>query len=156
MEKWHIALMRVKMMALQEMAELLGGEKVIGKRLEDRLDVVELGYQGISKVAVAHLAKYLSLSWKQIAALLPVTERTLQRYGSDQHLSLAVSEQVLKIAEVVAEGTEVFGDKEKFLAWLNQPCTALSDNAPFSMLASRFGTEMVFDELGRIAHGVYS
>ncbi len=70
-------------MELQEITELLGGEKVLGRRLENRFDVVELSYQGISKVALANLAKYLSLSWKQIAALLPVTERTLQRYTSN-------------------------------------------------------------------------
>jgi putative toxin-antitoxin system antitoxin component (TIGR02293 family) len=143
-------------MELQEITELLGGQKVIGRRLENKFDVVELSYQGISKVALANLAKYLSLSWKQIATLLPVTERTLQRYASNQHLSMAVSEQILKIAEVVAKGTDVFGDREMFLAWMNQPCTGLSNNTPFSMLESRFGIEMVFDELGRIEYGVYS
>ena len=143
-------------MALQEITELLGGEKVIGRRLENRFDIVELSYNGISKTALTHLAKYLSLSWKQIATLLPVTERTLQRYTSNQHLNLAVSEQILKIAEVVAKGTDVFGNREKFLAWMNQPCTALSNNTPFSMLGSRFGIEMIFDELGRIEYGVYS
>ena len=59
-------------------------------------------------------------------------------------------------AGVVAKGTDVFGDKEMFLAWLNQPCTALSNNTPFSMLGSRVGIETIFDELGRIEHGVYS
>ena len=143
-------------MALQEMTELLGGEEVIGKRLEDRLDVVELSYQGISKTAVANLAKHLSLSWKQIAALLPVTERTLRRFTAKQHLNLPVSEQVLKIAELIARGTDVFGSREKFLLWLNQPCMGLSYHTPFSLLGSRFGTEMIFDELGRIEYGVYS
>lgn len=69
---------------------------------------------------------------------------------------MAISEQILKIAEVVAKGTDVFGDRKMFLAWMNQPCTGLSNNTPFSMLKSRFGIEMVFDELGRIEYGVYS
>lgn len=59
-------------------------------------------------------------------------------------------------AEVVAKGTEIFGGSEKFLVWMNQPCAALSNNTPFSMLGSRFGIETIFDELGRIEHGVYS
>ena len=59
-------------------------------------------------------------------------------------------------AEVLAKGTEIFGGREKFLVWMNQPCTALSNNTPFSMLGSPFGIEMIFDELGRIEHGVYS
>ena len=143
-------------MELSCVAEILGGEKVLGKRLESEMDLVELGSQGITKDAVSHLAKYLSLSWRQMAALLPVTERTLQRYSSKQHLNTIVSEQVLHIAEVVAKGTEVFGNKDRFIAWMTLPNTALSDNTPLNLLGSRFGTEMVLDELGRLEHGVYS
>jgi len=143
-------------MELSNVAEILGGEKVLGKRLESKMDLVELGSRGVTKDAVSHLAKYLSLSWKQMANLLPVTERTLQRYTSERHLNPTVSEQVLQIAEVVVRGTEVFGDKNRFRVWLNQPNTALSDNAPLNLLGSRFGTEMVLDELGRLEHGVYS
>jgi putative toxin-antitoxin system antitoxin component (TIGR02293 family) len=67
-----------------------------------------------------------------------------------------VSEQVLQIAAVVARGTEVFGGKDRFLAWAKQPSTALSDKTPLELLGSRFGTDLVLDELGRIEHGVFS
>ena len=143
-------------MELANVAEILGGEKVLGKRLENKMDLVELSSHGVTKDAVSHLAKYLLLSWRQMAALLPVTERTLQRYALKQHLNPTVSEQVLQIAEVVARGVEVFGDKDRFRNWMDQPNTALSDNAPLNLLGSRFGTEMVLDELGRIEHGIYS
>jgi len=143
-------------MELANVAEILGGEKVLGKRLESKMDFVELSSHGVTKDAVSHLAKYLLLSWRQMAALLPVTERTLQRYALQQHLNPTVSEQVLQIAEVVARGAEVFGDKDRFRNWMDQPNTALSGNAPLNLLGSRFGTEMVLDELGRIEHGVYS
>jgi len=42
---------------------------VIGRHLGNRFDVVKLSYQGISKVVLANLAKYLSLFWKQIDTL---------------------------------------------------------------------------------------
>jgi putative toxin-antitoxin system antitoxin component (TIGR02293 family) len=102
------------------------------------------------------MAEYLDLSWKQIALLLPVTERTLQRYDLNQHFNSAVSEQVLHITEVVAKGMEVFEEKDKFLIWLNTPHKVFSGKTPFSMLRSRFGAELVMEELGRIEHGVYS
>ncbi|MBW2740650.1 MAG: hypothetical protein JRE64_17815, partial [Deltaproteobacteria bacterium] len=60
-------------MQLAQVSEILGGEKIIGKKLESKMDLVELGSIGITKNAVSHLANYLSLSWKQVAALLPVT-----------------------------------------------------------------------------------
>ncbi len=143
-------------MQFAQVGEILGGERILGKKLESKMDLVELGTIGVSKNAVSHLANYLSLSWKQIADLLPVTERTLQRYTLHQHFNSAVSEQVLHIAEVLAKGVEVFQGKERLLLWLNTPHKVLSSNTPFAMLGSRFGTELVLEELGRIEFGVYS
>ena len=143
-------------MLLAQIGEILGGEKILGKKLESKMDLVELGNIGVTKNAVSHLARYLSLSWKQVAALLPVTERTLQRYTAQQHFNPAVSEQVLHVAEVLAKGTEVFQEKRKLLLWLNTPHKVFSGNTPMTMLGSRFGTELVLEELGRIEFGVYS
>ncbi len=143
-------------MQLAQVGEILGGEKILGKKLESKMDLVELGSIGVTKNAVSHLANYLSLSWKQIADLLPVTERTLQRYSSHQHFNPAVSEQVIHIAEVLAKGTEVFQDKRKLAIWLNTPHKVFYGKIPFTILGSRFGMELVLEELGRIEFGVYS
>ena len=143
-------------MQLTQVGEILGGERVLGKKLQNKMDLVELGSHGVTKNAVLHLANYLSLSWKQVADLLPVTERTLQRYSSDQHFNLAVSEQVLHIAEVIAKGTEVFKDKDKLIIWLNTPHKVFYGKTPFTMLSSHFGMDLVLEELGRIEFGVYS
>jgi len=143
-------------MQLSQVEQILGGQKILGKKLESKMDLVELGNIGVTKNAVSHLANYLSLSWKQIADLLPVTDRTLNRYTSHQRFNLAVSEQVIHIAEVLAKGTEVFQEKMNFLLWLNTPHKIFSGKTPFALLNSRFGTELVLEELGRIEFGVYS
>ncbi len=143
-------------MQLAQVGEILGGEKILGKNLKSKMDLVELGSIGVTKKALSHLADYLSLSWKQIADLLPITERTLQKYTLHRHFNPAVSEQVLHIAGVLAKGIEVFKEKRKFSSWLNTPHKVLSGNTPLSMLESRFGTELVLEELGRIEFGVYS
>lgn len=57
---------------------------------------------------------------------------------------------------MIARGVEVFEDKDKFLAWIEQPNKGLAGKTPMSLLKSRFGIEMVLDELGRIEYGVYS
>lgn len=141
-------------MHYSQAAEILGGEKVLGRGLQSRMDFVELAVAGVTKDAATHLAKYLSLSLAGLAKLLPVTPRTLQRYSAKKRLSPAVSEQVLQLAEVMAIGSETFGDREAFLAWLSLPSAALGDRKPVDMLSSRFGAELVMDELGRIAHGI--
>lgn len=143
-------------MELSQVARILGGQKVLGTRLQSRMDLVELANRGLTKDAVSNLARHLSLSLKDMAALLPITERSLQRYTSKHHLNPTVSEQVLQIAGAVARGKEVFGGKDRFLAWANQPSTALSNKRPLDLLGSRFGTDLVLDELGRIEHGIVS
>ena len=143
-------------MQLTLIEDILGGEEILGQKLENKMDLVELSRIGVTKTAVSNLAKYLMLSWKQLAELLPVTERTLQRYGDQKSFNPTVSEQVLHIAEVTAKGTEVFEDKAKFIIWLNIPHKAFSNKTPLALLNSSFGAELVMEELGRIEFGVYS
>ncbi len=69
---------------------------------------------------------------------------------------MELSEQILQIAEVTAKGSKVFEGRERFLAWLNHPNKALNNKTPMSLLNSKFGTDMVLNELGRIEHGVFS
>jgi putative toxin-antitoxin system antitoxin component, TIGR02293 family len=143
-------------MELSGVADVLGGEKVLRKKIQSRMDLIELSNKGLTKNALRHLAKFLSFTMSQMAALLPVTERTIQRYAPKKHFNRVVSEQILQIAEVAARGAEVFEDRNKFLAWMDHPNRALADKTPLSLLNSRFGAEMVLDELGRIEHGVFS
>jgi putative toxin-antitoxin system antitoxin component (TIGR02293 family) len=133
-------------------ASILGGKQGI----RSRMDMIEVSDKGVTKDALLRLATYLNLSLSQIAKLLPITERTIQRYSRKQRFNRVVSEQVLQIAEVAARGGEVFGEREKLLSWMNTPSTALGNRAPASLLGSRFGTEMVLDELGRVEHGIIS
>ena len=141
-------------MSFAGIAEVLGGEKVLRQRIHSRLDLIALSRKGLPKEALLHLAQFLSYTLHEVADLLPVTERTLQRYTPQQPLSHVVSEHILQLAEVAAKGVEVFTDKAAFLAWLHHPNTALANHTPLSLLNSRFGVEMVLDELGRLEHGV--
>jgi putative toxin-antitoxin system antitoxin component (TIGR02293 family) len=109
---------------------------------------------GVPKEALVHLAHFLLCTIHDMADLLPVTERTLQRYSPGQPLNRVVSEHLLQMAEVAAKGVEVFADKAAFLAWLHHPNTAMANHTPLSLLSSRFGAEMVLDELGRLEHGI--
>jgi putative toxin-antitoxin system antitoxin component (TIGR02293 family) len=135
-----------------KLTSILGGKQ----GLPSRMEMIELSDKGVTKDALLRLAAYLDLSVNQIAKLLPITERTIQRYSRTQRFSRVVSEQVLQIAEVAARGVEVFGDRETLLSWMNTPSTALGNRTPASLLGSRFGTEMVLDELGRVEHGIIS
>jgi len=143
-------------MQLSEISGILGGKNVLRGNIASRMDLIELSSKGVTKDALLRLASSLSMSISEMAKLLPVTERTIQRYKRKQRFNRVVSEQVLQIAEVTVRGGKVFGDREKFLSWMKSPSPALGNRTPASLLRSRFGTEVVLDELGRIEHGVIS
>ena len=141
-------------MSVAGIVEVLGGEKVLRQRIHSRLDLIALSRKGVPKEALVRLAHFLSCTVHEIAVLLPVTERTLQSYTPQQLLNQVVSEHILQLAEVAAKGVDVFADKAAFVAWLHHPNTALANHTPLSLLSSRFGAEMVLDELGRLEHGI--
>jgi putative toxin-antitoxin system antitoxin component (TIGR02293 family) len=144
------------MLQLTRLSKVLGGKQVLHMNLDSLMDLIELGKEGISKKALNHLIEYSSLTLSQITKLLPISERTIQRYSASDRFNSAVSEQILEIAYIVAQGEEVFGDMKKFLAWMNYENPVLGNKKPFDLLNSRFGTDLIIDELGRIEHGVIS
>lgn len=143
-------------MSLLSVTDLLGGKEYIGRELQDKMDFFEVGNKGLTIKSVEHLAKNLSLSKQELAKILPVSLRTLQRHKTGYVFNQIISEHILKLAEVFSKGIEVFGNKEKFINWLNYPILAFSNKKPFELLESSYGIEMVLDELIRIEYGVFS
>ena len=139
-------------MELSNMKQVLGLKETI----RSPLDLVKLGGKGVTKGAVSRLAKHLSLGLPEMAPLLSVNLRTIQRYGAERVFSRAVSERILRIALVVSRGEEIFGNSEQFNVWLKEPNRALADKKPIDLLVSNFGIDMILDELGRIEYGIIS
>ena len=143
-------------MEAAHISRILGGRKVLHMNVTDRQDLITLSNHGVTKSALLNLTKYLCFTLNQISELLPISERTVQRYARSKHFNRSTSEQILQIAEVAAKGVGVFDNKDHFLAWMKQPNVALGKKTPLSLLSSRFGAQMVLDEIGRIEHGVVS
>lgn len=143
-------------MELTNLSRVLGGRELLQAEIKSPMDLVELSRRGISRAALNHLIGYAELTLTQMASLLPITERTIQRYDFNEFFNATVSEQILAIARLFARGEQVFGAKSKFLDWLHAENPALARKKPFDLLTSRFGNDMVSDELGRIEHGLIS
>ncbi|HEX6983698.1 MAG TPA: antitoxin Xre/MbcA/ParS toxin-binding domain-containing protein [Balneolaceae bacterium] len=121
-----------------------------------RFDLVALSRKGIQKQALLNLGSALNLTLKELAALLPVTERTLQRRDAHSLLTPAVSEQIILITELTAKGKEIFGSLEAFRKWLKEENVALGGHPPLSLLDTAIGIQIITDQLGRIEYGVYA
>jgi putative toxin-antitoxin system antitoxin component (TIGR02293 family) len=57
--------------------------------------------------------------------------------------------------ELLSRAIQVFGSRLKAVEWLNSHIAALGGRVPASMTATKSDQQKVYDELGRIEHGVF-
>ena len=101
---------------------------------------------------IADKTPFTQAEW---AAMLHVSERTLQRYAKNNgHFAYINAERALQIANVAAEGKKTFGKVEMFYNWLKQKPVMLEGEISLSSLTTFQGIQLVLTELGRIQHGI--
>jgi putative toxin-antitoxin system antitoxin component (TIGR02293 family) len=112
--------------------------------------------EGFPKSAALAMARHAGLSVQELAGLLHVSMRTLQRMNDTQRFGSLVSDRVLQLARVFALGMATFDGEEALHQWLREGVPAMGGAAPLSYLDTSFGIQQVYDELGRLQYGVYS
>lgn len=130
--------------------------KLLGNSSDRPLDLIRLAREGVDKGAMLQVQEYLGLSQKELAQLLHLTPRTLQRMQDDDKLPSAASGQLLELARVYSQATEALGTNTLARQWLRQPLTALDGNNPLQLLDTPVGIQWVKTVLGRLTYGVYS
>lgn len=89
------------------------------------------------------------------AAILHVSERTLQRYAKNNGVFAPINaERALQIAKVLKEAKITFGKSAHFYTWLKRNPYMLEGNLSFQSLTTYEGIEKVLTQLGRIQHGI--
>ena len=112
--------------------------------------------EGLKNKSIKSFIKHSNLTQKQVSKLIHVSERTLQRNPPEKQINISTSEKLVELARLFHKGTEVFNDKEKFNTWLNRPNKSLEDQKPIEVIETSLGIDLVFDELLKIEHGVFS
>lgn len=127
--------------------------------IKNPLDLVNLSREGLPQYVVKRIEKYLSVNSKEMARLLAVSPKTVERYNKDKKkkLSTAVSQRVLKLALVKNECDDVFGGNDNACTeWFNTKVMGLGGKTPLDLMDNEFGIDMVLTELGRIKYGIVS
>jgi len=133
---------------------LLSGIKPVN--LSSDFNLVQLTRQGLPKRVLLSLAKKISLTIQELANIMHISERTLQRYDDDAIVSSEYAEKGIELARLYTRGEEVFGSSDKFKLWIRTPSVIFNNEAPLSLLDTSAGFNMVFTELGRIEHGIFA
>ena len=144
-------------MTSQNIAEVLGGKKVLGRAVKNLTDLAELVREGLPATSVLALAEKLDLGNVALSRKLGIPQRTMtRRLSQHSRLSAAESDRTVRLARVYATAVEMIGNREKAVEWLRTSNRALAGERPLDQLDTDLGAREVEDVLGRIAYGVYS
>lgn len=103
---------------------------------------------------IADKTPFTQAEW---AAMLHLSERTLQRYAKNNSSFAPINaERALHIDRVLKEGKAAFGKIENFYNWIKREPPMLEGNLSFDSLTSFDGIQKVLTQLGRIQHGLFA
>src|SRR5260370_27249887 len=143
-------------MRTEEIVEILGGRKVLGKATRNPDELADLVRKGLPARSVTALAERLHLGNSVLSRKLGIPQRTLtRRLSQGSLLTSAESDRTVRMARIVANAVEMIGDRDKAIEWLGTPNRALGGARPLDQLDTDTGARMVEDILRRIAYGVY-
>lgn len=135
----------------------LGYDAKQASKIQTDMDVVQLGREGITRLAVESLASHLGVSKKTFAEeVLAISVKTLERKDKKERFDRRVSSQAVEIAKVAQHAYTVFESEERLKRWLHAPLAVIGNNRPVDMLDTMSGINLVHQLLTRIEEGVYS
>ncbi|KQU86239.1 antitoxin [Mesorhizobium sp. Root102] len=145
---------------LQKVADLLGGARVLSRRVTSALDAHELLLHGLPTSALDYLVGRLVFIHKaeSLEKAVGMSVRTYQRRKDtpSKPLSQEQSGRTWKFAEILAKATDVLGAQAEAEQWLERPAIGLDQRRPIDLLATPAGVELVEDYLERLEYGVYA
>jgi len=113
--------------------------------------VIDFSYNKFERIA-----RKVPFTQKEWAAILHLSEKTLQRYAKDnKHFGGIYTERILQMQELINMGLETFTSPEAFYRWLKRDKSVLGELLTFDSLKTSRGIQLIIDQLGRIQHGVY-
>ena len=102
------------------------------------------------------IANKVPFTQKEWAAILHLSEKTLQRYSKDnKNFEGIYVDRILQIEELIVLGLEAFSDANAFYDWLKKDKPVLGELLTFDSLKSTYGIGLLRNQVGRILHTVY-
>lgn len=138
----------------RSVADILGGEEVIGKAVSSELELAEVVRLGFLPVVIDKLFNGDILSKTDMERLV-MPRRTLNhRIKKGERLTREESDRVTRVARIIAMAKETFGNREKASRWLHKSKRRFGGQTPIDLLDTEEGARVVEDHLFRIAHGL--
>lgn len=136
--------------------EVLGGPRAVPGHPGNVQEWVESIRAGLPVATALAFKNALHLTNVQLADVLGVNARTVQRWVPGRsRLDMASGDRLVRTARLYTIAAEVLEDDEAAVGWLQSPQEALGGALPLELAATDVGTRAVEALLGRMEHGVY-
>jgi putative toxin-antitoxin system antitoxin component (TIGR02293 family) len=113
--------------------------------------------EGLPYTTIEQIQEKLGMSFDQVAGIMQVSARTLERRKAAGKLDSQESDRAIRLLRVFIHVCDLYGGDEKAArAWLKRENPALDGFKPEEMISSESGAVFVEDLLGRLEHGVFS
>lgn len=129
--------------------------QILGVAPVSDFDLAEIVEHGLPTEHIQRLRE-AGLTFTEVSELV-IAPRTLKhRKSRGEALSPEEADRALRVARVISQAEEIFGNREKAMLWLRTPDERLANRKPLSMLRTESGGRLVEEMLWQIDEGVYS
>ncbi len=131
-------------------------EKLVDLQTLPQPEVIETITEGLPAVLAREMATRLTVTMEEMAGLLRLTPRTMQRRLEDGRLEIGESERLWGLARVFFRAVQVLESEAAAVQWFKSPIQVLGWATPMSLAYTAVGLRELENILGRIEHGVFS
>ena len=145
--------------AAADIAEVLGGQRVLGRRIRHGRDLEELVREGVPKPALERLVALLAEpgiggDGRDLRAGLRNRIVSRATYQRAQRFNLQVSETTERLARLYALAASAFADGAAVARFMLTPHPELGDRTPFDVALTEVGGREVEEVIERGLHGL--
>jgi putative toxin-antitoxin system antitoxin component (TIGR02293 family) len=138
---------------LQSVVQQLGGKATLGRTLRTEAELQTAIREGFPQPVVEEVMRSGELTLKEVATILDLSPRSLQRRRHEGRLARYESDRLYRLARIIALAKIYIGDEGAAIRWLRHPNRALGGSVPLDVIDTELGARAVENVLGRIAYG---
>ena len=129
---------------------------VISQLMQEPELLYQVNTDVFSQGAYQHLQEVLQFTQAEWAAILHISDRTLQRYLKEGKPFTGFQAELLhQLKRLTETGLQIFDSTASFTDWLRNTKQVLGQELGFQSLQTITGIGLLQQELGRMAYGVY-
>ena len=110
--------------------------------------------EGLPTYTLEEVRSKLSLSKREFADVIQISERTLTRRTREDTLPPDESDRVYRFSRLIELAAHVLGSEKEAREWMKEENYALGDATPLELARTEPGAGLVEQLLGRIEHGL--